>query len=117
MLQAPAKAKPDSTVTVRVWSYDAAGKRTPAAGAVVQGEDETTDAQGRATVETPERGTLRLRAERGADIPSQTLSVCVTAKPRCASRRGKPIIGTAKADRIAGTKGPDTVSSGGGADR
>ena len=68
-------------------------------------------------METPKRGTLRLRAERGADIASQTLSVCITAKPRCASRRGKRIIGTAKADRIAGTKGPDTVSSGGGADR
>ena len=100
------------TVAVRVWSYDSAGKRTPAVGAVVQGEDEaTTDAQGRATVDTPDRGTLRLRAERGADIASQTLSVCITAKPRCASRRGKRIFGTAKADRIAGTKGPDTVSS------
>jgi hypothetical protein len=118
VLQAPARAKPDSSVAVRVWSYDPAGKRTPAVGAVVQGEDTaTTDAQGRATVDTPSRGTLRPRAERGADIASQTLSVCITAKPRCASRRGKRIFGTAKADRIAGTKGPDTVSSGGGADR
>ena len=67
--------------TVRVWSYDSAGKRKPAAGAVVQGEgDATTDAQGRATVKTPKRGTLQLRAERGADIASQTLSVCITAK-------------------------------------
>lgn len=117
-LQAPAKAKPDSTVKVRVWVYDATGKRTPAAGAVVQGEDEaTTDAQGRATVETPSKGTLRLRAERGADIASQTLSVCVTAKGGCASRRGKKIVGSAKADRISGTKGPDSVSAGAGADR
>ena len=53
-LQAPARAKPGSTVAVRVWSYDTAGKRTPAAGAVVQGEDEaTTDAQGRATARNP----------------------------------------------------------------
>ncbi len=118
VLQAPARAKPDSIVAVRVWSYDAGGKRKPVVGAVVQGEDDaTTDAQGRATVETPRRGTLRLRAEHGADIPSQTLSVCITAKPRCASKRGKLIIGTGKADRIAGTKGPDTVSSGAGADR
>ena len=118
VLQAPARAKPDSTVAVRVWSYDSAGKRKPAAGAVVQGEgDATTDAQGKASVKTPKRGTLQLRAERGADVASQTLSVCITAKPRCASRRGKRIIGTAKADRIAGTKGPDTVSSRGGADR
>ena len=109
-LQAPARAKPDSTVAVRVWSYDAAGKRTPAAGAVVQGEDEaTTDAQGRATRrDARSQGTLRLRAERGADIPSQTVSVCITAKPSCPSRRGKRIVGSAKADRIAGTKGPDS---------
>ncbi len=72
-LQAPAKAKPDSTVKVRVWAYDATGKRTPAAGADGAGRGRgTTDAQGRATVETPAKGTLRLRAERGADIASQT---------------------------------------------
>jgi Ca2+-binding RTX toxin-like protein len=117
-LQAPARAKPGSTVAVRVWSYDTAGKRTPVAGAVVQGEDEaTTDAQGRATLATPNKGTLRLRAEHGADVPSQTVSVCITAKPSCSSRRGKRIVGTAKADRISGTKGPDTISTGKGADR
>jgi hypothetical protein len=83
---------------------------------VIQGEV-TADAQGRATIATPASGTLRLRAERSADIPSQTASVCITAKPKCPLRRGKRIFGTAKADRIAGTKGPDTVKSGAGADR
>ena len=118
VLQAPARAKPESTLAVRVWSYDSAGRRTPAVGAVIQGEDEATaDAQGRATIATPASGTLRLRAERSADIPSQTASVCITAKPMCPSRRGKRIFGTAKADRIAGTKGPDTVKSGAGGDR
>ena len=113
-LQAPAKAKPRRhrrrpRVVLRLGRQAHAG----VAGAVVQGEDEaTTDAQGRATLATPDRGTLRLRAEHGADIPSQTVSVCITAKPRCPSRRGKRIFGTAKADRIAGTKGPDTVSAG-----
>jgi Ca2+-binding RTX toxin-like protein len=117
-LQAPARAEPDGTVTVRVWAYDTAGRRTPAAGALVQGEDEaTTDGQGRATLETPARGTLRIRAERGPDVPSQTLSVCITAKPRCASRRGKRIFGTRGGDRIAGSKGPDTVYAGAGKDR
>lgn len=111
-LQAPAKAKPDSTVKVRVWVYDATGKRTPAAGATVGGQ--TTDAQGRATVETPAKGTLKLRAERGADIASQRLSVCVTAKGGCPSRRGKSIIGSAKKDRIVGTKGPDVIAVRGG---
>ena len=38
----------------------------------------------------------------------QTVPVCVTAKPSCPSRRGKQIFGSAKADRIAGTKGADS---------
>jgi hypothetical protein len=114
-LQARARAKPDSTVAVRVWAYDATGKRTPAAGAAVGGE--TTDAQGRATVDAPAKGTLKLRAERGADIPSARLSVCVTAKGGCPARRGKKIVGSARADRVKGTKGPDTIAvKGGGRD-
>src|SRR5215213_2621148 len=115
-LQAPARAKPDGTLTVRVWAYDATGKRTPAAGATVGGE--TTDAQGRATVQAPAKGTLKLRAERGADIASQRLSVCVTARGGCPSRRGKKILGSGKPDRIKGTKGPDAIAvKGGGRDR
>ena len=118
VLQAPARAKPNGDVTVRVWAYDSAGRRAPAAGAVVQGENEaTTDAQGRATLDTPAQGTLRLRAERGVDIASQTLSVCVTAKDGCPARRGKKLYGSAKGDRIKGTKGPDSVSAAAGADR
>ena len=96
VLQAPARAKPDGTVRVRVWAYDSAGERTPAAGAVVQGEDERPPTPRGGPPSTRRRsGTLRLRAERGADIPSQTLSVCITAKPSCPSRRGKRIFGSA----------------------
>ncbi|HEU0023624.1 MAG TPA: DUF4430 domain-containing protein [Thermoleophilaceae bacterium] len=114
-LQAPARATPGGEVRVRVWVYDSAGTRTPAAGASVGGE--TTDAAGRATLDAPDKGRLRIRAERAADIPSQTLSVCITAKPSCPSRRGKRIFGSGKADRLAGTKGPDSVYARGGADR
>ncbi|MBN1530363.1 MAG: DUF4430 domain-containing protein [Thermoleophilaceae bacterium] len=115
VLQAPARAKPDGDVKVRVWVYDSAGKRSAAAGATVGGQ--TTDAGGRATLSAPAKGSLKLRAERGGDIASQTLSVCVTARDGCPSRRGKKLHGSAKADRIKGTKGPDTVAAGGGADR
>ena len=119
VLQAPARAKPDSDVAVRVWSYDSrrqAHARPRAPWCRARTRRPPTPRDGPPSTR-PSRGTLRLRAERGADIPSQTVSVCITAKPRCPSRRGKRIFGTAKADRIAGTKGPDTVSAGAGADR
>jgi hypothetical protein len=115
VLQAPARAEPNGDVKVRVWAYDSAGKRSAAAGAAVGGA--TTDAEGRATISAPAKGSLKLRAERAADIASQTLSVCVTAKDGCPARRGKKLYGSAKADRIKGTKGPDSVTAGGGADR
>jgi hypothetical protein len=116
VLQAPARAKPNSDVKVRVWAYDSAGKRSAAAGATVGGE--TTDAEGRATVPAPAKGSLKLRAERSADIASQTLSVCVTAKGGCPARRGKRLFGSRKADTVKGTKGPDVISvRGGGRDK
>ncbi len=91
-LTAPADAKTNSTVTVRVYAYDAAGKRTPAVGATVGGE--TTDAQGTARVDTRGKGNLRLRATRGADIPSGSAYVCVSKSGKCTSHRGVPILGS-----------------------
>src|SRR5215217_2883144 len=70
-LQAPARVKPGGKVKVRVWAYDATGRRTPAAGASVGGA--VTDVQGRTSLTAPAKGGLKLRAERGADIASQTL--------------------------------------------
>lgn len=115
-LQAPARATAGSAVEVTAWAYDAAGARTPAAGATVLGE--TTDGQGKASVSVP-RGArvLRLRAERGGDVPSPTLTVCVKAEPSCPPRRGQRVFGSKGDDRITGTAGADTVSGLGGADR
>jgi hypothetical protein len=116
-LKAPARAKPGATVRVQVFAYDTNGKRTPAGGATVHGAgDVQTDADGRASITAPTRGSMRLRAVRAADIESQTLSVCITATPSCAARRGERIYGTKGADRITGTAGPDSVYAGRGND-
>jgi hypothetical protein len=113
-LTAPGDAKTNSTVTVRVYAYDAAGKRTPAAGATVNGE--TTDAQGTARVDTRGKGNLRLRATRGADIPSGNAYVCVSKSGHCGAHRGASILGSGGPDNITGTGAADTIQAGAGAD-
>jgi hypothetical protein len=119
VLRAPARARSGRAFEVSVWTYDAKGDRKPAADARVVGESvELTDAGGKARVELDSRGTQRLRAERGADIPSATVPVCVDpVLSRCPARRGRLIFGTSRADRIVGTGGADRVSALGGADR
>jgi Ca2+-binding RTX toxin-like protein len=114
-LQAPARARPGASFAVRAFAYDAGGKRTAAAGAEVGGT--TTDAQGRATVTAPGGGTLRLRAERRPDIPSQELTVCIGERSKCPAHRGKRIFGSGKGERIAGGRGRDRIYAGGGGDR
>ncbi len=113
-LLAPADAKRGRTVTVTVYTYDAAGKRSPAAGATVAGE--TTDAQGKARVEAPAKGNLRLRATRGADIPSGYSYVCVSKSGHCTAHRGVPITGSQGPDTIKGTAAADTIDAGAGDD-
>jgi hypothetical protein len=115
-LQAPARAGFGASIRVRVFAYDQNGRRTPAAGATVHGA--TTDAQGRATIAAPDGGgRLDLRATRGADVPSERLSVCVGSSANCASRRGKRVFGSSRAERIAGSGGPDVIRAGAGDDR
>jgi hypothetical protein len=115
-LVAPARATPGDEFQVTVNSYNATGTRSPAADAVVVGPgfQVTTDGDGRATIPA-EEGRLRLRAVRGADIPSAPVHVCVGAN--CPATLGERIFGTAGADRIRGTAGPDVVRSLRGADR
>jgi hypothetical protein len=119
VLRAPARARPGRAFEVTVLAYDSKGARTPAADAQVTGDGVVeTDSDGKARVEPDSRGTLRLRAKRGADIPSATVSVCVESVPsRCPARRGRVIFGTPGGDRIVGTAGADRVSAFGGADR
>ena len=118
VIQAPARAKPGTPFTVTVWSYDFAGKRTPAAGAEVSGDTvQTTDAAGKATITVDKRQTVRLRATRGSDIASEPVGVCVDSPSKCPARRGEHIVGRNVADSITGTPGADDIEARGGADR
>jgi hypothetical protein len=83
-LSAPAKVQAGMPFTVRVFAYDAKGKRKPAAGATVTGASGPTDAQGRAQVTLA--GPARLVARLGKDTPSGREPVCVGG--RC-PKRGK----------------------------
>lgn len=118
-LSAPARAKPNAPFTVTVYSYDANGKRTPAAGAQVTGATvQTTDADGHATVAVDRTGAVRLRATRGADIASAPVRVCLNAvASKCPARRGERIVGTNGSDRITDTAGDDTIYARRGNDR
>ncbi len=116
---APARARAGRDLSVRVVSYDAAGKRQPADGAKVSfGQQQVTaDARGVARLRTGDSGELRLRARRGDDIPS-TARVCVATTLRgCSPVLGRRIFGTLGADVLRGGKGPDVVDAAAGRDR
>jgi hypothetical protein len=74
-LSAPARVRAGAPFTVRVFAYDAKGKRKPAAGATVTGASGPTDAQGRAKVTLA--APARLVARLGKDTPSGREPVCV----------------------------------------
>jgi hypothetical protein len=77
-LSAPAKARTGVPFTVRAFSYDEKGKRTPAAGVKVTGAGGLTGADGRTTV-TLNRPRL-LMASKSGEIPSGRVAVCVGGK-------------------------------------
>lgn len=119
-LQAPARAKPGRSVSVRAFAYDSAGKRRPAAGVRIPfGQNEVvTGADGRATLAAGARGTLTLRAQRGSDIAAEPVRICVNPRlSDCPPRRGERIYGTSGADSIKGTAGADDVRGLAGNDR
>ena len=111
-LSAPARALPGVPVAVQVLSYADDGAASAATGAVVLGGSApaTVDATGAATITFPAAGSYLLSATRGADIPSQSLTVCV-ADPltACPASRGKEIFGTDGPDNVVGTLGPDQI--------
>jgi RTX calcium-binding nonapeptide repeat (4 copies) len=119
VLEAPARARSGQPFEVTVWAYDAAGNRTAAADASVSGATvQRTDDEGKATIVSARTGEIRLRAERGSDIPSAPLEVCLGERLRdCPATRGERIQGTSRGDRIRATGGPDVVLGRGGADR
>ena len=117
-LVGPEVAKPGEPFQVQVFSYTEEGARSPAAGALVAGAFEPTDANGFTTVTPSSEGTLSLQASRGVDIPSNLLDVTISAElDPCAATSGAEIVGSDKRDRIDGTPGPDSINSRGGDDR
>lgn len=119
-LDAPARANASGSFDVRVTAYDFAGKRTPAANAIVRygRERVTTDEDGVARVTAGEGGGLRLRAVRGVDVASAVERVCVAdTLSDCPATPGLSLNGTGDGDRLKGTKRPDLVRAYGGNDR
>lgn len=115
----PVHANPGETFQVRAVSYDANGNASPAAGVQVSGGGlaAPTDADGQTTVSAGGPGTRTLRGERGNDVPTAPVEVCVNAdRSSCPSRRGEEFIGTGRDDRIKGTRGDDRIRAAGGRD-
>jgi hypothetical protein len=114
----PELARPGEPFQVQVFSYTDAGDRSPAAGALVAGAFEPTDANGFTTVAASSEGSLALQASRGVDIPSNVLDVTVDAElDPCAATAGEEIVGSGKRDKIAGTPSPESITARGGDDR
>jgi hypothetical protein len=110
-LEAPPVVDPGSQVEVQAVQYADDSTRTPAAGATVSGGGSpvTTDAQGRANVALGS-GVATLQATRGADIPSNEVSICVAESARdCAPQQ--EIAGTRRPDRIKGTELADKIKA------
>lgn len=128
-LRAPARARPGDGLGVKVIqhacvtdpdTFAVTCESTPASDVKVSGGggEATTGADGRATIQVPDRKRLRLTATRGEDIPSERLDVCVDEDlGECAPVRGERIVGRAVRDRIKGTRGSDSIRARGGKDR
>jgi hypothetical protein len=117
-LVSPDLARPGEPFQVTVFAYADDGTRTPAAGALVAGAFEPTDANGVTTVHPSTEGTFPLQATRGVDIPSNVVNLTVDEElDPCAAQLPEEIVGTRKRDKIDGTANPDTISARGGRDR
>ena len=128
-LVAPARAQPGEPFTVSVIehgcvtdqvTFETSCESAPAVGATITGAgaEATTGADGTAELSADAAGKLSLLATRGAEIPSKSLKVCVSADPgECPARRGERVFGTSERDKIRGTAGSDTIRSRGGDDR
>jgi hypothetical protein len=119
-VQAPARARPNSMITVHADAFSRTGVQSSAAGAEVDGgaAPVVTGADGNAQVRLGSGGIAQLFATRGRDIPSQYASVCLADNlSACPARRGITIAGTDGPDQINGTPGDDKVKARGGDDR
>ncbi len=119
-LDAPARSKSSSSFEVKVTAYDFAGKRTPAAGAIVRygRKTATADENGVARVTAGDGPRMRLRAVRGTDVASEIAEVCVADRlADCSPVALRRSNGTTGGDRIKGSRGPDAIRAYGGRDR
>lgn len=78
VLSAPASATAGEPFTVRVWSYDEKGRKTPLAGAKVTGASEVTGTDGRTMVTLSKPAKLGAKAT--PEIPSAKVAVCIGGK-------------------------------------
>jgi hypothetical protein len=78
VLSAPSSAQAGVAFTVRVWSYDEKGRKTPLAGAKVTGASEPTGTDGRTTVTLSKPAKLGAKAT--PEIPSAKVAVCIGGK-------------------------------------
>jgi hypothetical protein len=114
-VNAPARGKPGQPFAVQVFQYSDKGFTKPAAGANVTGASAPSDAAGTAIVTLAASGTVQ--ATRAGAIPSRALPICVKSNlGHCPKKAGRPIFGSALADDITGTPGPDSVKSADGND-
>jgi hypothetical protein len=104
--------------TVEVLAHRFDGVTSPADGATIRGATSVNPlGGGRYQVEV-RKGRTRLKATRGTDIPSNQLRACFRNKlRRCPRAHGRKMIGSARADRLRGTRGDDVIKAGGGPDR
>lgn len=117
-LVGPSVAQPGTPFEVRVFAYTEDGTMSPAAGALVAGAFEPTDANGTTTITPAAEGSFSIQATRGVDIPSNVLDVTVDEElDPCAAQAGNEIVGSRKRDKIKGTDEPETITARGGDDR
>lgn len=108
----------DTTFRVRVIERAFDGGKGPALGVTITGAKSFTElGNGRYEVEV-KRGFSQLRASRDVSVPSAPVKVCSRAKrAKCPLAHGRTIYGSAKGDRLRGTRGWDVIASGKGDDR
>jgi hypothetical protein len=114
-LVAPPIALSGRPFTVRVFSYDDTGLRSPAVGARVTGADLPTGGDGTTSVLLTQ--SQALDAVHDTDIPSNREIVCLLSSGDTCGLLRRRIVGTNRGDRIRGSDSPDLVRARGGDDR
>lgn len=109
-----AKKAENGEIPVKVVSYDANGKKTPAVGAGVTGADDVTDAKGK-TVVAADGKVVAITATLDGALPSNEVAVCTVRAKKCPAGYAGIVAGTKGNDKIK-IDTPVTVLCGGGRD-